>query len=379
MEMVKLKNGQYYVRFRRHGQDIMVRTDARSPLEAKRIATNIKFLVKTGQWEVLDSVSLHVAVRLYKNRGWKIPPEIFSHVRGAIEQELTLLEAARLCYQDPLIQTQTPSYRERLRQCFKHLYKFRGPKIPVAIIDVIFVKEYIEHRIKAGAALDTVRRERTALAQIFDILIENRLTDSNPVRLLKWRPNKKAKKERRPFLSLKDFQKLLGHLPDFYRPLAIAAYYTGARQGELRCLTLSQLDLKGRMIRLTSADTKEAAAKRIPLRKELVNILKKVLVNRSPALGTDRVFLKDGLPLERYHLKRAWEGAREAAGFPNLRFHDLRHAWKTHAELMDRGIRMAIMGHAGGTHEGYGTLTDARLLGAVDSIDFGKECHSYGL
>ncbi len=58
---------------------------------------------------------------------------------------------------------------------------------------------------------------------------------------------------------------------------------------------------------------------------------------------------------------------------------NVRHTWKTHAMSMDRGIRMAILGHAGGTHEGYGTLTDARLLEAVDSIEFEKESHSYGL
>ncbi len=111
----------------------------------------------------------------------------------------------------------------------------------------------------------------------------------------------------------------------------------------------------------------------------MVNILKEVLANSSPASGTYRVFLKAGSPLERYHLKRAWESAREAAGFANLRFHDLPHSWNTHAQSMDRGVRMAILGHAGGTHEGYGMFTNARLLEAIDSTDFRKESHSYGV
>ena len=377
--MIKFKNNRYYIRFRRHGQDIMVVTNARNPLEAKRLATNVKFVVKTGNWSALDDESLQVITRLFQNRGWRIPEEILPQIRDLIESEVTLEDAARLYYQDPLVQTQNPLYRERLRQCFKHIYKFRGPKIPVNAVDVRFVKEYVQYRIKQKAALDTVRRERTALAQIFDILIEHRLVDSNPVRLVKWRPNKKSKTERGSFLSLADFLQVLGHLPDFYQPLAISAYYTGARQGELRCLTLGQLDLQGRMIRLTSADTKEASAKRIPLRKEVVDVLVEMLANRTPRADTNRVFLKDGLPLLRYNLKRGWEDARELAGFPNFRFHDLRHTWKTNAMSVDRGIRMAILGHAGGTHEGYGTLTDARLLEAVDSIDFSKESHSYGL
>jgi len=270
-------------------------------------------------------------------------------------------------------------YKERLKQCFKHLYEFRGPYIPMAEIDVRFVKEFLAYRLNQNAAVDTVRRERTALARIFDTLIEHKLVSTNPVRLVKWHPDKKSKVDRRPFISLADFHKILRRLPEFYCALAVTAYYTGARQGELRCLTLGQLDLTGRMIRLTSADTKEGAPKRIPLRMEVVHRLSEVMAHRTPMTFTDNVFLKEGLPLERHHLKRDWESARAEEGFPSLRFHDLRHTWKTHCMPMDRGIRMAILGHSGGTHEGYGSLTDAHLLEAIDSIDFTKQDHSYGL
>ena len=133
------------------------------------------------------------------------------------------------------------------------------------------------------------------------------------------------------------------------------------------------------MIRLSNADTKEGAAKRIPLRIEVVDTLVEVLRNRRPISPTDRVFLKDGVPLVPHHFKRPWERARAASGFTNLRFHDLRHTWKTNAMSIDRGVRMAILGHSGGTHEGYGFLTDTRLLEAVDSIDFEREANSYGL
>ena len=33
---------------------------------------------------------------------------------------------------------------------------------------------------------------------------------------------------------------------------------------------------------------------------------------------------------------------------------------------------MSILGHDGGTHEGYGLLTGARALEAIDGIDFSK-------
>lgn len=377
--MVKFKAGRYYVRFRHRGQDIMVVTDARNSLEAKRIATNIKFLVKTGQWESLDEESLKIAVRLYENRGWKIPPEIFAQFRDVIEHEITLQDAARLCYQDPFVRTQSSLYKERLKHCFKNLFKFRGPTVLIGAIDVQFVKEYMEYRIGEGAALDTVKREKTALGRIFQTLIENRLCDHNPVRDVKWRQNRKATKKRRPFLSLSDFWKLYEHLPEYCKALVLLAYMTGMRQGEVRCLTLQQLDLSARIIRLANSDTKEGRFKRVPLRKEIIPILNEVLKSRDPQVSTDRVFLRDGHPMERYELKRPWEHARNEAGFSSLRFHDLRHSWKTHALSLDQEIRMAILGHSGGTHEGYGHISDERLREAVDSIDFGKDSHSYGM
>ena len=241
--MVKFKAGRYYVRFRHRGQDIMVVTDARNLLEAKRIATNIKFLVKTGQWESLDEESLKIAVRLYENRGWRIPPEIFAQFRDVIEHEITLQDAARLCYQDPFVRTQSVLYKERLKQCFKKLYKFRGPSVLISAIDVQFIKEYMEYRIGEGAAMDTVKREKTALGRIFQTLIENRLCEHNPVRDVKWRQNRKAAKKRRPFLCLPDFWKLYEHLPEHCKALVHLAYMTGMRQGEVRCLALQQLDL----------------------------------------------------------------------------------------------------------------------------------------
>jgi integrase len=172
---------------------------------------------------------------------------------------------------------------------------------------------------------------------------------------------------------------LYEHLQEHCKALVLLAYMTGMRQGEVRCLTLQQLDLSARIIRLANSDTKEGRFKRVPLRKEMVPILEEVLKNRDPQVSTDRVFLRGGRPMERYELKRPWEHARNEAGFSSLRFHDLRHSWKTHALSLDQEIRMAILGHSGGTHEGYGHISDERLREAIDSMDFEKEERSYGL
>ena len=62
---------------------------------------------------------------------------------------------------------------------------------------------------------------------------------------------------RQVYVAYSDFSKVLIHLPDWYAPMVLTAYYTGMRQGEIRNLTRSQLDLDRRVIRLGPKDTKE--------------------------------------------------------------------------------------------------------------------------
>ena len=66
--------------------------------------------------------------------------------------------------------------------------------------------------------------------------------------------------------------------------MALTAYYTGMRQGEIRNLTRSQLDLDRRVIRLGPEDTKERSHKRVPIHDDLVPVLKRALTVRRKKL-----------------------------------------------------------------------------------------------
>ncbi len=175
----------------------------------------------------------------------------------------------------------------------------------------------------------------------------------------------KERKKRSVYLSPDDYALIRQELPPLIGILADVAYFSGARQGEIRKLKLSQLSLRERLIRLEESVPKETADKVIPIHKELVPKLKWVLAQRKPAVTTDRVFLLEGKPISKEQIRSAWikavekalteareKAAQEAREMPDfrqpIRFHDLRHVWKRNSRKsgIHERVSKAIMGHS---------------------------------
>jgi integrase len=378
---VRLRYGKWYIRFEFKGHKIEMDAGTSLKSEAQRISLAIQAALKSGSYCNLDPPSREVAIRLFKSRGWHIPESLrIEPVGGAIfagevEEELTLKQAANLCYSDAESRLKGPLYRERLRQCFAHLLVKLGPDTPVKHIKVAHIKKYVMERQQEGAAPATIDREKAALSKIYRILMENDKVDRNPVKLV--RPCDNGMGRRHVYISHADFDKIVGFLPQWCRPIAIIAYYTGMRQGEVRNFTRSQIDMNRRVIRLTPEDTKEKGWKTVPIHWDLMPWLRQVLRSASSeqVVGLETVFLLNGRPINRRYIPRAWDAAVEKAELPGLHFHDLRHTWKTNARRsgIDEEVRMKIMGHAtrqGSTHEGYGVVNDAELLKAIDRLTF---------
>jgi integrase len=216
---------------------------------------------------------------------------------------------------------------------------------------------------------------------MFQVLVEQRLVDANPCRLVKNLSQKSE--ERQAYLSQTDVQLIADHCPKWFRPIISTAYYTGMRRGEILGLTRKQVNLTKRMITLSPDDTKEAHWKRVPIHRELIPVLENAL--KVTCLGTEQVFLlKDGpsvRPLELETFKNPWPRAcesleeKELLAEPFPRFHDLRHTWKTNARRsgMDPEIREAILGHSSKQRlvsERYGRISDVELVKAIDAVTF---------
>lgn len=364
---VKKKGKFQYVRYRQgDGVELAASTRTQSKRVAVGIAGAIDRAVRTRDYTSLDPEAREVAMRLFKDKLDDYLPglrKVDKHERG-----MSLLEAMQYGLTYPEVTAKGREYRERLKGSFCHLALKLGKHKNIQSIGIRDLEQYKSERIKEDAAPGTINKELTALSKLFSILVKNDFLDRNIVREVP----KLSEKEnlRQVYVAYTDFAKVLAHLPEWYAPMALTAYYTGMRQGEVRNLTRSQVDMKRRVIRLGPQDTKERNHKRVPIHEDLVPVLEHALSDQ--AEGTDNVFLRDGKPIPRTQMRRYWESAVKNAGLPSsFHFHDIRHVWKGNARRsgIDPEIREDIMGHwwAGkNVNTRYGFISNDELVQAID-------------
>jgi integrase len=239
------------------------------------------------------------------------------------------------------------------------------------------LRMYQAERLAEGASPTTVNWETSTLSRIFAVMVEQRLVDTNPVRMIEQLPRKSS--EREAYIATEDVRVIAGQCPAWFRPLVWTAFYTGMRRGEILGLRRGGLSLSRRIITLSPDETKEGHWKRVPIHLELAPILADAL--KLAALGCDDVFLvHDRKGVHRIPFETArnpWPRACEKLNLkkPWPRFHDLRHTWKTNARRsgMDPEIREAILGHSTkerSVSERYGRISDRELINAIDSLTF---------
>ncbi|MCZ4368781.1 site-specific integrase [Sulfitobacter dubius] len=139
---------------------------------------------------------------------------------------------------------------------------------------------------------------------------------------------------------------------------------TGARRGEVLNAKWEDIDLDRRMWRIPKA--KSGQARYIPLGENALRVLDTVQgISRSDyPFGNP----KTGKPYR--HLYSAWHVARERAGLPEVRMHDLRHSFASFLINEGRGIYevQKLLGHTQiKTTQRYAHLTQKTLLEAADA------------
>jgi integrase len=368
----------YHIRFRPFGQAVIgLGTRARSKSQAKEIEMALLTACRSGDYSSLNSLAREACIRLFQNQKWELPPELSGVSQP--KEELTLWKAMDLFLNYPEIK-QSPT-RERYEYALIHIVEKIGREKPIKPIWVPELKTYRTERLEEGASPATINWEMSTLSKLFGVLIELKLVENNPVRLLKKLSAKAG--ERQVYLSLHDVHLIADQCPQWYQLVIWTAYFTGMRRGEIFELTRRQINLKNRMIYLGPRDVKEEDWKRVPIHRELVPYLKEAL--RLPSLTSDKVLLVRDVqgirPAGKDTIKNPWPRACRALKDAELlkepfpRFHDLRHTWKTNARRskMDPEIRESIMGHwfkEKSVNERYGRIGNEELLQAIDSMTF---------
>ena len=374
--------GKFYLYFRPFKDNQLgLKVDVATRTEAKQLEAIITRACRTGNYAGLDPTTRELCVRMFKNEGWELPPELGGTGQRAPRKTMTLWEAVELFTKYPETKIKSREALDRYDQSFVNLAEILGKDTVLKDLWVPDLKEYQVKRLSKGAAPSTVNIELSALSRVFAVMIEMQLVEANPVRLVKRLSTKSN--EREVYLSRETVQAIADRCPVWYQRIIWTAYFSGMRRGEILGLARRQVDLKKHMIHLEPQNTKEGRRKRVPIHRELVPILEDAI--QPPFLASDKVFLVQdaqgirtpGTDTVDNPWPRACEALKKAELLqePFPRFHDLRHTWRTNARRsgMDYQIAESIMGHwfkGKSVNDRYGRIGDQELIQAIDRMTF---------
>jgi integrase len=218
--------------------------------------------------------------------------------------------------------------------------------------------------VRGGAG--TAARTVGLLGGILSYAVAEGIIGLNPVHGVK-RPADKIRNVR---LAASDYVKLGSALNELAErsPKAVKAIWllalTGCRRGEIERLKWSEIDLKGKCLRL--ADSKEGASVR-PLGSAALELLQRL------TLSDDVEFVFPGSKGNAPYvgLPKVWKRVAEGAGLTKVTPHTLRHSFASVAN--DLGFTeptiAAVIGHASGSVTArYVHHLDAALIAAADRI-----------
>jgi integrase len=188
-------------------------------------------------------------------------------------------------------------------------------------------RKFVRERQAAGFSAATINRSLACLRRMLRIAYEDGKLQVVPViRLLK------EPAARKGFLPVEKFEELLGALPSYLRPLILLLYWCGVRLGEARVIEWSQVNLKERLVRLESDQTKNNEARTVPLPAVLVDILSGV----KPKTG--RVF-------DDTNLRAEWAQACAAVGLGERKKQKSKSGftWYTYSGLIVHDLRRSAI------------------------------------
>jgi len=192
----------------------------------------------------------------------------------------------------------------------------------------------------------TIRRKYGCLSSFFSFLQDMGSCHGNPARNL---PLPKVSRNLPTVLSVEQVQSLLAaaQTPD-RRLLVLLLLSTGLRRSEAAAITLDQVDLEHRQLRVRGKGNKERV---VPLTGEVVEAIREYLAWRGPT-QSNHLFISQmwGQPINGARVHRIVRALLERAGLAGqgITVHKLRHTFATH--LVRHGVDVKtvqeLLGHS---------------------------------
>lgn len=201
----------------------------------------------------------------------------------------------------------------------KHLEPVFG-QLKVSQVTSDFLDEYIDRRQAAKAKNATINREMAALKRMFHL--GQQATPSKVLRVPHF-PRLTERNVRTGFVEDEAYSKLAqacATIGLWMRGLFECGYTYGWRSSELLGLSVEQVNVGDRTIRLNPGETKNDDGRVVTMTPGVKTLLGALVADKE---AQDSVFThQDGSPVRDF--RRAWENATRTAEVPDLLFHDLR-------------------------------------------------------
>jgi len=233
------------------------------------------------------------------------------------------------------------TYENRLKRLEPFFGKYRLSQISPFLIEK-YIRERRSQRTyrKTFVSAATVNRELQVFKRMFNLAIQWKKAQANPVREVKF-----LKEERKPdrVLTQEEEDKRLASSASHVRMAVVLALHTGMRLGKVLGLAWSDINLRENFIMVVKA--KGSKTRSIPINRVLREAL---LEFRKPAGKGTYLFFNDrtGKPIQA--IKTGFVKAVRRAGIPHCCFHDLRHTFATRLVLagVDLATVSELLGHS---------------------------------
>lgn len=208
------------------------------------------------------------------------------------------------------------------------------------------IEKYKAARLADDAAAATINRELAALRRGYRLAIRGGQLHHMPyVGLLR------ENNARTGFFERAQFDEVLEHMPTELHPPLWFAYITGWRfKSEVLSLTVSNVDLKGGFVRLEVGSTKSGEGRTFFMTQKLRTVLTQQIASidalKKRGIICPYIFHRaNGKQIK--DLRRHWELALDAAGYPGKLLHDFRRTAVRSLERagVPRSTAMAMVGH----------------------------------
>lgn len=243
-----------------------------------------------------------------------------------------------------------PATLQRYNQVLDHFERILGKKKYTEAITRSDIDDYKIARSRETVGNDrrpvsaaTINFEITVLRTLFYYLIRERgIAMENPcARFKPLRAEKERLKRRPPTYSQQDLDKIFVQCDVTERAMFASLVLTGLRKDELTNLTWNDLDLKRATLRLTAKGDfapKDYEEREIPIPKDLVEILKKLLQTSTWVFPS-----RNGKRLGRNDMLRRLKDVAERAGVMHATLHKFRHTYAT--RLLENGCDIVTVQH----------------------------------